>query len=186
MTTLETERLLLREFEEGDEQAVHEYASDPEVVRHVEWGPNTEADTMRFIQYALSLQEEEPRGNYSLAITLKTDGRLIGGCSVVVSDPGNREGWIGYVLKRRFWAQGYGTEAARALVGFGFEQLGLHRIFATCGPENVASARLLEKVGMRREGHLREHKWQKGRWRDSYLYAVLDHEWREAQTDEQG
>jgi len=72
----------------------------------------------------------------------------------------------------------YATEAARALLTFGFGQLRLHRIFATCDPANTASARVLEKIGMQREGLLREHEWVKGRWRDSFLYAILDHEWK--------
>jgi RimJ/RimL family protein N-acetyltransferase len=95
-----------------------------------------------------------------------------------VSDPENREGWIGYCLNRDFWGKGYGTEVARALITFGFEQLNLHRIYATCDPQNTASAHVLEKAGMQREGHLRERKWVKGRWRDFLLYAVLDREWK--------
>ena len=63
-----------------------------------------------------------------------------------------------------------------AIVEFGFSKLGLHRIFGTCDPANTASVRLLEKVGMQREGHLREHKWGKGKWRDSFLYAILEQE----------
>jgi RimJ/RimL family protein N-acetyltransferase len=59
---------------------------------------------------------------------------------------------------------------------FGFRQLDLHRIYATCRPANVASQRVLEKVGMHREGHLRRHRWMKGRWQDSYLYAILKDE----------
>jgi RimJ/RimL family protein N-acetyltransferase len=177
MTTLETNRLVLREFEAGDWEAVHEYASDPQVVRYVEWGPNSEEDTRAFLQYALT-PPEQPRRQCSLAIVLKAEGRLIGGCSIAVSNPEQREGWIGYIFNRDFWGQGYATETARALVAFGFEQLGLHRILATCDPENVASARVLEKAGMRREGHLREHLWQKGKWRDSYLYAILEREWQ--------
>ena len=95
-----------------------------------------------------------------------------------MSNPDNPEGWIGYSLNRKFWGQGYATEAAEALVKFGFGQLNLHRIFATCDPFNVASARVLEKAGMQREGHFRQHKWVKGKWRDSLLYAILDCEWR--------
>jgi len=177
MASLETDRLTLREFKERDWQAVHAYASDPEVVRHVEWGPNTEEDTRAFIQRALAQQQEQPRSNYGFAVVLKKQDLLIGACGIRISNPDQREGWIGYVFNRRFWGQGYATEAARALVAFGFDQLDLHRIFATCDPANVASARVLEKTGMRCEGHLREHKWQKGRWRDSLLYAILDHEW---------
>jgi ribosomal-protein-alanine N-acetyltransferase len=81
------------------------------------------------------------------------------------------------VLNRKFWRQGYATEVAQALLKFGFNQLKLHRIFATCDPENIASAHVMEKIGMQQEGHIREHKLAKGKWRDSLLYAILDHEW---------
>ena len=89
----------------------------------------------------------------------------------------------GYMFIHCLWVvgkskgQGYATEAARALVSFGFGTLRLHRVFATCDVRNVASARVLEKVGMRREGHCRGDKWVRGQWRDSYIYAMLEDEW---------
>jgi RimJ/RimL family protein N-acetyltransferase len=110
---------------------------------------------------------------------LKDTGKLIGGCGINVSNPENREGWLGYCLNRNFWGKGYATETARGLIKFGFEKLDLHRLFATCDPENLASAHVLEKSGMKREAHLREHKWSKGKWRDSYLYAILEQEWKQ-------
>jgi ribosomal-protein-alanine N-acetyltransferase len=175
---IQTGRLVLRDLQEDDWQAVNSYASDPEVVRYMDWGPNTEDDTKIFIQRSIANQKERPRRDYTLALVLKPDDRLIGGCGIRVSDPDNREGWIGYCLNRHFWGQGYATETAQGLLRFGFDRLDLHRIFATCDPENVASARVLEKVGMKREGHLRERKWAKGKWRDSLMYAILDHEWK--------
>ena len=178
MVLIETERLILREFKDGDWASVHEYASDPEVVRFMDWGPNTEEETRNFIKRAISHQNEKPRRNFTLAIILKSENKLIGSCGIVVSDPDNRQGYIGYCLNRNFWGQGYATETARALLKFGFEKLNLHRIFATCDPKNVASARVLEKIGMKLEGRLREHKLAKGKWRDSLVYSILDHEWK--------
>jgi len=176
-----TERLVLRDLEEADWQAAHSYASDPEVVRYMDWGPNTEDETKNFIQRSIANQKEQPRRYYTLAIVVKPDGRLIGGCGVHVSDPANREGWIGYCLNRHFWRQGYGTETARALLRFGFDQLNLHRIFALCDPGNAASVHVLEKVGMQLEGHLRERKFTKRNWHDELLYAILENEWKHAQ-----
>jgi hypothetical protein len=75
-----------------------------------------------------------------------------------------------------FWGKGYATETANALVDFGFDKLNLHRVFATCDPANTASAHVLEKIGMKREGRMREHMWARGKWRDSLLYAILEHE----------
>jgi RimJ/RimL family protein N-acetyltransferase len=86
---------------------------------------------------------------------------------------------IGYCFNRIFWHAGFGTEAAESLVLYGFEHVGLHRICATCDPENLASARVMEKIGMKREACLHENVWTKGKWRDSLVYAVLDREWQE-------
>lgn len=179
VVVIRAERLVLREFVEKDWKAVHSYAADPEVVQYMDWGPNTEEETKEFVKRSVQSQKEEPRRNFTLAVVLKASNELIGSCGINVSDPANREGWIGYCLRRTFWRSGYATEVAKALVDFGFSQLDLHRIFATCDPDNVASAHVLEKVGMHLEGHLREHKWSKGRWRDSLLYAVLDREWND-------
>ena len=178
--SLTTDRLVLREFDELDWQKVHEYASDPEVVRYMEWGPNTQEETRNFIQRAIAYQQEQPRRNYEFAVVLKTGDLLIGSCGIHVSNPDTREGCIGYCFNRHFWGHGYASEAARALLAFGFNRLNLHRIFATCDPVNIASIRVLEKISMQREGHLREHKWSKGKWRNSFLYAILDHEWRQS------
>jgi RimJ/RimL family protein N-acetyltransferase len=177
MEVIMTKRLMLRDFEKGDWKSVHDYASDPEVVRYVDFGPNSEEDSKFFTQKALDQQNEQCRKNFTLAIVLKAKNAFIGGCGIYVSNSDNREDYIGYVLNRNFWGQGYATETARALLEFGFNRLKLHRIFATCDAENVASAHVLEKIGMRREGHCRENGWVKGKWRDSLLYAILDHEW---------
>jgi ribosomal-protein-alanine N-acetyltransferase len=176
MTTLETERLILREFEESDLQAIQEYASDPEVVRYMEWGPNTEKDAREFLQRAFDQRQKQPRSDYGLAVVLKSENQLIGSGGIHIVNADHKEAELGYCFNRRFWGQGYATEAARAFVALGFAELGLHRIYATCDPANVASARVMEKIGMQREGHLRDHRWMKGKWRDSYLYAILEQE----------
>jgi ribosomal-protein-alanine N-acetyltransferase len=161
---------------------VHRYASDPEAVRYVGWGPNSKEDTKNFMQRVIASQKEEPRSDFELAVALKEQNTLIGGCRISISDARHREGFIGYILNRDFWRQGYATELAQALLAFGFEKLGLHRIFATCDIENKTSAHVLKKIGMQREGRLREHRLQGKNWRDQFLYAVLDHEWSHRKT----
>lgn len=173
MEIVRTDRLVLRELEEMDWEAVHSYASDSEVVRYMDWGPNTEDETRNFIQRASEGQREQTRKNYELAIVLKEDERLIGGCGIHVSDLANREGWIGYCLSQHFWRQGYATETAKGLLRFGFDQLNLHRIYALCDPENHASIHVLEKAGMGQEGHFRERKFRRGKWHDELLYAIV-------------
>ena len=173
---LSTKRLILRDFFETDWEAVHAYASDPEVVRYMTFGPNTEEESRSFVQRQIQKQSDDPRRDFTLAITLRKDSSLIGSCGVSVASPRDREGRIGYCLSRRFWGKGYGTEAAGALLTFGFKELGLHRIYATCDPGNAASRHVLEKIGMTPEGHLRQNTLMRGRWRDTLLYSILEDE----------
>ncbi|MGE5703142.1 MAG: GNAT family N-acetyltransferase [Clostridia bacterium] len=175
---LQTNRLIIREFTWEDWPAVHAYASDPEVVTYMIWGPNREEETKVYVQETLAQTTRHPRLNYDLAVIEKESSRLVGGCSLNVSGS-NAE--FGYCFHRSSWGRGYATEVSRELLSFGFEQLQLHRIYATCRPQNIGSMRVLEKLGMRREGHLREHFWAKGAWQDSYLYAILATEFKVAQ-----
>jgi ribosomal-protein-alanine N-acetyltransferase len=171
---LETERLLIREFTPNDTEAVHSYASDPDVVRYMIWGPNSEQDTKDHIQRCLNMQKQNPRVDYEFAVVLKDTSQLIGGCGLHLEEPSQAE--FGYCFHANHWGQGYATEASMALLQFGFGELGLHRMFATCRPANIGSARVMQKVGIKYEGHLREHMRHKGQWHDSFLYSILQHE----------
>jgi [ribosomal protein S5]-alanine N-acetyltransferase len=174
---IETERLSLREFRLSDEPDIHDYASDPEVVRFTQWGPNTRDATRLVLRSWLKEQELGVESTVTLAIELKSEQRLIGAIRLSVKDERNRTADFGYTLNRRYWGHGYATEAARAILNTGFRQLGIHRMFATCDTRNLASFRVLEKLGMRREGTFEKDVIQKGQWRDSYLYAILADEW---------
>ena len=180
---LTTERLLLRDFVEADWEAVLAYQRDPLYLRYYAWTRRTAEDAREFVGWFLAHQREDPRTKFQLAVVLESEDRLIGNCGVRVNDPVLREGNIGFELDSRFWGQGYATEAAREIVRFGFEELNLHRISAYCVNENVGSARVLEKVGMRCEGCLREKEHYKGKWWDHRLFAILDHEWKRSVTD---
>ncbi len=138
---IETERLLLREFRASDETGIHAYASDPEVVRLMIWGPNTPEQTRAFLQTMLKTQEQWPRPFVELAIELKAESRMIGSIGLRVKDEPNRAADMGYVLARDQWGRGYVTEAARAILDAAFRQLKLHRVWATCDPRNHASYR---------------------------------------------
>ncbi len=177
-TRIETKRLILRDFVAADWKAAHVYGSDPKVVQFMPWGPNSTSQTRAYIRRVLRLGGEKPRTKFELAVVLKPEDRLIGGCGIRIQNPAFMEGDLGYVFNRLYWGKGYATEAAKALVHFGFSKLKLHRIWATCDPLNKASARVLAKTGMKREGLLRRNVFQKGAWRDSYLYAVLESEHR--------
>lgn len=174
---IESERLLLREFRAEDQAAVHAYASDPEVTRFTDWGPNSLDQTRTFLEACLANQERWPRESIPLAIELKAEGRLIGGTGFAKIDFETPTATFGYVLHRASWGQGLATEASRALLDFGFQILSLHRVIALCDVRNSASIRVLEKLGMRREGHFRKDAKKAGEWRDTYLYAALKEEW---------
>jgi RimJ/RimL family protein N-acetyltransferase len=154
------------------------YQSDPLYLRYYHWTHRTEQDVRQFVRMFIAQREQEPRTKFQLAITLASDGRLIGNCGIRMKTPGAREADLGYELDPRYWGSGYATEAAIELLAFGFRDVGLHRIWAWCIAENAASARVLEKVGMRQEGRLRENDWMQGRWWDTLLYAMLEHEWQ--------
>ncbi|HEY3414288.1 MAG TPA: GNAT family protein [Armatimonadota bacterium] len=183
---LTTERLVLREFQHTDFEAVHTYGSDPEVTRYTSFGPNTPAETEDFLTRAAGAALVAPRRSYDLAIVRISDRALIGGVGLRLGGTGlvdgcgtssTYRGELGYVLRADAWGQGYAAEAGRAMVGFGFRRLGLHRIFAECHSANAASERVMEKIGMRREGLLREHALIKGEWWDVVVCGILRDEW---------
>jgi [ribosomal protein S5]-alanine N-acetyltransferase len=180
---LTTERLVLREFVASDWQAVLAYQSNPLYLRYYEWNERTPEAVREFIQMFLTHQQEVPRTKFQLAVTLKVSGELIGNCGIRMRSADAYEADIGYELDPRHWGQGYATEAARAIVAFGFTQFQLHRIWSWCVADNVGSAHVLEKLGMRQEGHLRENEYFKGRWWDTLMYGLLDHEWQQVTTN---
>ena len=177
--TIETDRLILREFREEDWKEIHHYSSDEDVIRFMPWGPNTEEDTRNFVGRALREKGKVPRKEYHLVVTEKSTGRLIGAVEITLGGHDDLQGMIGYCYSKRAWGQGYATEAAGALIKFGFEKLNLHRICAYCDVFNIASQRVLEKNGMRREGCFRKNSFIRGEWRDNYQYAILREEWEE-------
>lgn len=173
---LETQRLLIREFTDEDYGPVHSYASDPAVTKYMLWGPNTGEQTKDYLRMVQEWEGQEPRTSFEFAVVLQGSGKLIGGCGIYVSEP--RQGEIGYCLNPLYWKQGYASEAGQALLRFGFGELGLHRIFATCRPGNAGSAKVMQKLGMTYEGLLREHKWHRETWQSSLLYAILEDEFQ--------
>jgi RimJ/RimL family protein N-acetyltransferase len=169
-----TTRLRLRDFELGDYQAVHAFATDLAVVRYVEWGPNTPEETEAFLREARASADVSPRRRYALAVVVQSDAeRLIGSIELRVVSCEHRRGEIGYALARESWGLGYATEATRRLLAFGFNELGLHKISATCDPGNRASVAVLTKNGMHQDGLLREHVYAQSQWRDRLLLSVI-------------
>ena len=174
---LHTPRLTLRPYTSGDLAAVHRFASDRRLTEYVDWGPNTLQDSLGFLASCRAEEQQDPRQVYTFAVTACGDGGEqaagvpFGSVGLALGCGGTGE--VGYVIGAENWNRGYATEAAAAVVHFGFTVLGLDRITATCRPGNTASARVLEKTGMVLEARLPAHKFIRGRWEDSLLYAVV-------------
>ena len=175
---LTTERLHLRELKQDDWHEVLAYQSDPLYLRYYKWTDRTPEAVQEFVQMLIGNQLEQPRIKFQLAVCLKSSQQLIGNCGIRLKFADAHEGDIGYELSPQYWDHGYATEAARAIVAFGFTQLKLHRIWSWCVADNAGSAHVLEKLGMRQEGRLRENEYYKGRWWDTLQFGMLDYEWK--------
>ncbi|MFN8531925.1 MAG: GNAT family protein [Dehalococcoidia bacterium] len=180
MVVLSGPRLVLRDLEWDDFEAVHAYSARPEVARYQPWGPNTRVESRVFLERALAAAQDVPRTIYQLGVTVATSGQLIGTAALTVHSFAFGQAELGYFLHPDAWGNGYATEAARMLLAFGFTELNLHRIFGTCDPRNTASARVMENVGMVQEGHLRETMRIRDGWRDSLIYSILADDFRHA------
>lgn len=145
---LTTERLVLREFVEDDWTAVWAYQVDPRYLRYYHQSTRSEADARAFVQMFVRQQFARPRSKFQLAMILRTSGELIGNCGIRLALGRDGSADLGYEVAPDHWGRGYATEAARAMLAFGFEQLDLRRVTADCIADNRASARVLEKLGM--------------------------------------
>jgi RimJ/RimL family protein N-acetyltransferase len=156
--------------------------SREDVTRWLYYEPPTEEQTRAWIEGILA---RPPETGTVFAVELLESAELVGNVNVMV-DPPNRQGEIGFIFHPAHQGHGYATEAARALIGYAFEHYGLHRVFGRLEPRNAASARVLEKLGMRREAHLIENEWVKGEWQSEAVYALLAREWGAAANAERG
>ena len=179
-TELAGERVVLRRFQPADVTEFVAYRSSPAVARYQSWdAPYPREEGERFVQ-AIAHDHPDTAGEwFQFAAALRAAGQLIGDCAAMPLADDPRQCEIGFTLAERYQGHGYATEAARLLIGYLFTVRGKHRIIAYCDPRNAPSAAVLERLGMRREGHLRESTWAKGEWTDDLLYAVLDHEWQQ-------
>jgi RimJ/RimL family protein N-acetyltransferase len=173
-----TGRLVLRGFEESDLETFLAYRNDPEVARHQSWTSWSREEGEAFLASQKAVERWTPGTWVQLALERREEPGLIGDCALRILAEDPRQAEIGFTLARDWQGRGYGTEAVAALLDHLFGSLGLHRVFAVTDVENAASAALLERVGMRREGHLVENVWFKGAWGSEFLYAILEWEWR--------
>lgn len=175
---LETKELILRPFTPEDGEDLYEYLSRPEVVRFEPYGTMTREESY-------SWAAERAQQECFWAVCKKEGGKLIGNLYFQRQDPQQWRTWeLGYVFNSAYWGHGYATQAARRLLEYAFGELDAHRVIAMCNPQNTASWRLMERLGMRREGHFSQNASfendDQGRpvWQDAFLYAILDKEWK--------
>jgi RimJ/RimL family protein N-acetyltransferase len=170
---IQTPRLRLRRLVADDLGALHAIHSREDVTRWLYWEPRSqdEVGTSLDAHIARSLDE-------GVVLAIDLEGELIGTANVAVGE--HRQGEIGFMLHPDHQGHGYATEAAEAIVELAFDAYGLHRVYGCVEPRNTASARVLERLGMRKEAHLTENEWGKGEWRSEAIYAILAREWRAA------
>jgi RimJ/RimL family protein N-acetyltransferase len=182
-----TERLLLRPFDDDDLDVLHSIESRPDVMRFLYWEPRSHEEVRETLERRKQMTAiDDSSDALRLAAVIRESGTLIGDFSLQRVSREHQQGEIGFVMHPDHHGKGYATEASRVLLRLGFEELGLHRIVGRCDARNRASARLMERLGMRREAHLRENEFVKGEWCDEFVkgewcdefvYAMLATEW---------
>lgn len=172
------EVLYLREVTPDDWSLLHEFASNEDVCKFQPWGPNTEEDSKFFIAQAIRDRNKRHRSRFVFTIVLKETEKVVGNIEMNITD-WDGVGEIGFVIHHKYWGRGYAKQAVCLMLKHCFECCELQRVAAVCDPNNVASIKVLEKVGMVKEGVLRKDLYIKGKWRDSVVYSLLKEEWND-------
>jgi RimJ/RimL family protein N-acetyltransferase len=176
---IETERLLLRPFVTEDFDAVFSMQSRPDVARYLYWDARDEDEVRDALEKKVAGTAIRSEGDaVFLAAVLTSTGELVGDMVVHLLSQEHSTAEIGFIVHPDHHGHGYATEAARPLLKLAFEDVQVHRVIGRVEPRNVASARVLEKLGMRQEAHLIENEFVKGEWQSELIYAMLDREWR--------
>lgn len=178
---MQTDRLLLRPFAEGDLSTLHVMQSDEEVVRYL-YHDVRSLDEVRvsLARKMGSLSIAGEGDGVTAAVILRDTGELVADVSLWLVSAGHEQGELGFVVHPAYQRRGYATEASRRMLEFAFTTMRLHRVIGRTEARNAGSARVLEKLGMRREAHFIENEWVKGEWQSEYVYALLAEEWAAA------
>jgi len=175
---VETDRLTLRPFIAADFEAMYAMRSDPEVARYLYQEPLSPEETRDSLTRKIASTAWASEGDWlGAAVVERASSLTIGDVALHWVSERDRTAEIGFTFDPRWQGKGFATEAAGALVDWAFTEAGMHRVIGRTEARNAASARVLEKLGMRREAHLVENEWIKGEWQSEFVYAVLEHEW---------
>ena len=179
MIASETERLILRPFHREDLELVFRLYSDPEILRYTPFDAMSREEAELHLERIIRDWELVPQQSFEFAMIRKEDGEPVGRCHILI-DQETDTGMIGWLLLKEHWRQHYAFESGEALIHCCFETLGLHRVNAVCNPENTASRRVLERLGLRLEAYYRKKcRYQKNgmvSWEDELEYALLKEE----------
>jgi RimJ/RimL family protein N-acetyltransferase len=174
-----TDRLILRPYILDDLDDLYEIQSRPEVTRYLYWGARDQEEVRESLEKKIRDSVLGDEGDaLTLAVVLPETGTVIGDVLLVWVSRRHRQGEVGYIFHPDHGGRGYATEAAEVVLRLGFEELGLHRIVGRLDGRNTASARVLERLGLRREAHFVQNELVKGEWTDEVVYAMLADEWR--------
>ena len=175
---LETPRLRLRAFQAADAADVVRLAGDKEIAATTRMIPHP-YELPLAVAWLESLPEAHRRGELeNFAISLKTTGELMGSIGLVIN-AGDRHAELGYWIGKPYWDNGYATEAARVIIDHVFGDLQLHRLFAHHFSRNAASGRVMQKLGMKCEGYMREHRFKFGSFEDLVIYGMTANDYRD-------
>lgn len=175
---LETSRLTLRPFVADDFEAMHAMQSDADVARYLYGDVKSEEETRDHLEKKIAGSSWTAEGDWlSAAVVERASGTTVGDVALQWVSERDRTAEIGFIFDPHQQGKGFATEAAGALVDWAFTSAGFHRVIGRTEARNTASARVLEKLGMRLEAHLVENEWVKGEWQSELVYAILDREW---------
>ena len=172
-----TRRLLIREYAIEDANSVYGYVKDPVYWQHQRSEAPSEDQVKSLIEWVVREQGASPRLLYFLAAARRDSGEVVGEAVLKITSPDNKQGELGFGVVPKFWKQGYGTEIGHAILEAAFGSLKLHRVSGLCSPDNKASIRVMQKLGMAREGLLRDIHFGRGKWWSSVMYGILEDEY---------
>jgi RimJ/RimL family protein N-acetyltransferase len=176
---IETDRLLLRLLVPADLEPLHAIQSRADVARWLYWGPRGIEQVREALESQIARARDRAETGLALAAVTRAGGDLIGHLTLTIESAEHRQAEIGFIVHPDHQGRGYATEASEELLRLAFETYGMHRVSGRLEARNAASARVLERIGMRREAHLVENEWVKGEWQSEVVYALLEDEWRE-------